>query len=116
MLASVYKTIELRTLVRNFSQRRKRENLETAAVREYCAVPVHKLVQTARFFYEFMPRAQIQVICIRQQNLRARRFHLFGGKPLYGCLRAYGHKARRIDNAVFGVEFSHSRTCLFIFM
>ena len=114
MLAAVYKAAELRALVRNLAQGRKRKHLKSSAVGQDCAVPVHKFMQAPRPLYQLVTGTEVQVVCIGQQYLRARRLDLLGSKSFDRSLCAYGHKAGSVYNAVLGVQPAYSRARLFV--
>ena len=53
---------ESHALFCNFPQMSQAEHLEAAAVCKDGSVPIHELVQAARFPYDLVARPQIQVI------------------------------------------------------
>ena len=62
--------LEFDTLFSNVAQVLEAPDLESAAVRKHRAVPAHKFLNAAHLSHKFRARAQIQVVCIRKNNLR----------------------------------------------
>ena len=85
------------------------EHLETARVGEDRAVPVHKLVQAAQLGDGVLAGAHGQVIGIGKHDLGAELLDGLGGNTLDVCLGAHGHKDRRLDVAVRGVQHAGTR-------
>jgi len=54
-------------------------------------------VQAAKFANEFVPRAKIEMIGIRENNFRAELLESFVAQALYGGLRAYGQEKRSLN-------------------
>ena len=85
------------------------EHLEAARVGEDGAVPVHELVQSAQLGDGVLAGAHGQVVGIGEHDLRAELFDGLGGNALDVCLGAHGHKDRRLDVAVRGVQHAGTR-------
>ena len=75
-------------------------DLESAAVGKHGAVPAHKLLHAARFGNELGAGAQVQVVRIREDNLRMHFVQIPRRKPLHARKGAHRHKNRRFDCAV----------------
>src|SRR5690554_4823424 len=78
----------------HFGKGRKAENLKTTAVREDRPRPIHKGVQTARFFDNVTSRPQVKMISVAENNGQPDLPELFGGQSLYCRSGPNGHKNR----------------------
>src|SRR5579859_5155100 len=100
----MFRTVQVRTeshaLVRNFSQFRKAENLESAGVRQNRAIPRHEFVQSAYAAHQLVPRSQIEMISIPKDDFRAEFFERFIAQTFHRRLRADWHEKRRFHRAV----------------
>ncbi|SRR5579871_3269922 len=76
------------------------ENLETARVRQNRTGPAHELVQSAKAANQFMPRTQIEMVGISQNNLGVKIFKDILRDSFNRSLRSNGHKDRRFYRAV----------------
>ena len=85
------------------------EHLETARVGEDRTVPVHKLVQAAQLGDSVLAGTHGQGIGIGKHDLGAELFDGLGRNALDVCLGAHGHKDRRLDVAVRGVQHAGTR-------
>ena len=98
----------------------EREDLESAAVGQYSAFPVHELVKSAGFGDKFASRSHPQVICVREDYPRTHRRDLVRTHALNRCLRAYGHESWSIKGAVRRVNSAESGagllTCVDMFV
>src|SRR6202790_5827743 len=83
-------------LIRNFAQFGKTEHLEAARIGQNRMRPGHELVQPAESAHSFMPRTQIQMISIGENDLDAQLFERLVAQALYGRLRADRHEERRL--------------------
>lgn len=86
--------------------------LEATRVGEDGAVPVHELMQPAVLRHELGPGAEIQMIRVAKNKLRASRLCLLGRKRFNRALRADGNERGRLHLAMRGAE--HSRASLLI--
>lgn len=59
MFAAVYVGRKLHSLFGDFIQFGKRKHLKSAAVRKDRAIPVHKFMQSARFFHDLVAGAHV---------------------------------------------------------
>src|SRR6266702_4238272 len=100
MLGAIEMGTETHAVVRYFSQFGKAEDLIAAGIGEDGARPGHEMMQAAKFANEFVPRAQIEMIGIRENNFRAELFERFIAQAFYGGLRAYRQEKRSLDGAV----------------
>ncbi len=87
------------------------EHLEAARVGKNGAVPVHKLVQAAQLGNGVLAGTHGQVIGVGKHDLGAELFDGLGRNTLDVCLGAHGHKDRRLDIAVRGVQYA-GRACV----
>ena len=69
-------TAELRTLLVDAHQRPKGDNLKSTRIGEDRSIPLHELVKTTEALYPLMSWAQIEVIGIRENDLRAKRLQI----------------------------------------
>src|SRR5579884_778357 len=77
----------------HFAQLAQAEYLEAAGIRKQSAVPAHKSVQPPHFAHQLMPRPQIKMISIAQNDLRAQILQNILRDGLYGSRRAHRHKS-----------------------
>ena len=85
------------------------EHLEAARISKNGAVPVHKLVQAAQLGNGVLAGAHGQVIGVGEHDLRTELLDGLGGNTLDVCLGAHGHKDRRLDVTVRGVQHAGTR-------
>ena len=71
MPAAVQMGLELHAVFIELAQLGQREHLESAAVGQYRAIPVHEAVQPARLGDQILAGAQMQMIGVGEDNLRA---------------------------------------------
>lgn len=101
MLRSVDVRAEPGTLFGQLSVGRERKHLKTAAVGQNRAVPSVELVQTAGLFENLDAGAQIEMICIAENDLGLHilaQFALMHSLDTADC--PYGHENRSADLAV----------------
>ena len=96
------------TLFRQFAQPRQAHNLKAAGIGQNRLIPVHKFVQAAHFFNQISPRTKHQMVSVAEQNLCACCRDGFRHHGFYRAAGANGHKCRRINSAVFGMEFAEA--------
>ena len=72
-----------------------------------------KACRPPAFLIRFLARAQVQVIGIGQNDLRAAFLQLVRRHGLHACLRAHRHEDRRLDHAVRRVQAAAPRARLF---
>ena len=82
----------------------QRQHLESAAVGERRARPVHERAQTARLVDDVGAGLQVQVVGVGQNSLCAKLFHGFRQDGLDGGLGADGDEGRGVDVAVRGSD------------
>ena len=87
----------------------ERKDLEPAAVGEDGPVPVHEFVEPPCRLYKLVPGAHIEVVGIREDDLRARLLQVARQHALDGRLRADGHIHGRFDIAVRGMKDARPR-------
>ena len=85
------------------------KHLETARIGKDGAVPVHKLVQSAQLGDGVLAGTHGQVVGVGEHNLRTELLNGLGGDALDVCLGAHGHKDRRLDVSVRGVQHAGAR-------
>ena len=81
----------------DFAELREGENLVAATVREDRAVPAHEAVKAAEAGDEFFARADMEVVGVAEDDLRAEGFELGGRHRLHRRLGADGHEDRRAN-------------------
>ena len=104
--------LERHALLLNRADTRERKYLESTAVGQNRLVPVHEVVQAARLLHEVFAGAQVQVVGVRQQNLRADFLHLAGRHGFHARCRANRHVNRRLNVAVRRVQHAQPRAGL----
>ena len=85
------------------------EHLEAARVGKNGAVPVHELVQSAQLGDGVLAGTHGQVIGIGKHDLGTELLDGLGRNALDVCLGAHGHKDRRLDVTVRGVQHTGTR-------
>ena len=103
-LAAVEVAAEMHALFLDLAQAGEREDLESAGIGEDRLIPAHKFVQPARLLDQFLAGADVQVIGVGEDDLRADLVQFARGRPLDGRLRAHRHKDRGLDVAVRGMH------------
>src|SRR5437016_2761131 len=102
----MFRTVEMRAeahaLSGYFSQFGEAEDLIAAGIREDGARPGHELVQTAEFADESVPRAQIKMIGVCEDDFGAELFEGLLRQRFDGSLCADGHEEGSLDSAVRG--------------
>ena len=89
----------------HFAQSAQAEHLETARVRQDCARPVHEAVQPAEPLDHLVPRPQVEMIGIGQQDRYPQIvLQIPLHQPLHGGLRPHRHEHGRFDHAVRRVQ------------
>ena len=88
---------EADAIISDFAQRVEREDLKAAGVGEQGARPTHESVQAAHAADGLMARAQVEVIGVAENDLRAEGFKHILRDGLDRSLRADGHEDRRFD-------------------
>ena len=78
----------------------QREHLEATRVRQDRATPPREGVEAAELLHEVLPRPEVQVVRVREDDVGAERPHLVRVQGLDGALRADGHERGRADLAV----------------
>ncbi len=87
----------------------QREDLEAARVREDRPVPGHEPVEPAELRDEVLPRPEVQVVRVAEEDGRAERAELVRVDSLHRSLRPDGHERRRLDVAVRRVDDTRAR-------
>ncbi len=108
-LRAVEDRAELDAVVGELERVGEAEDLEAARVGEDGAVPVHERVQTAGVAHDVGTGAQVEVVGVGEQHLRADVVQLRRGDALDGRAGADRHEDRRLDGTVGGVEASPAR-------
>ena len=80
----------------HLAQLAQAEDLETAGVGQQCPIPTHELVQPAQFAHQLVPRTQIEMVGIAQNDLRAQVFQNVLRHGFYGSGSADRHECRRV--------------------
>ena len=106
---SVYVRIEAAAVLRDLAHLGEREDLETAGVGEYRAVPAHEAVKPACCGYDLWPGTKQKMIRVAQNHLRAELDKIARAEGLDGSKSADVHEDRRFDDAMRGSKASKSR-------
>ena len=104
MARAVQMALEFHALFGNVAQLLETPDLESAAVGEHRAVPAHELLHTAHLGHKFRARAQVQVVRVREDNLRLHFAQVPRRKSLHACKSPHRHKNWRFHHAMGGVE------------
>ena len=112
MPAAVQMGLELHAVLGELAQLGQREHLKSAAVGQYRAIPVHEAVQPARLGDQILAGAQVQMIGVGEDNLRADLLQFVGRHGFDRGLRAHRHEDGRFDHAVRRVQPSTPRAGL----
>lgn len=102
-------------LLTDLAQIPQGKNLEPAAVGEDGPVPIHKFVQAAGLLDDILPRPQIQMIGIAQDDLGAQGFQVPVVHGLDRSLGADGHENGRLDDAMVRSDAPQTGTSVFFF-
>ena len=104
MFASVDVGGKFHARIGNFIELCERKDLKPAAVRQNGPVPIHEGMKPARFFYDIVAGAHVEVIGICEDDLRARLLQIARKYALDGRLRSHGHINGRFGIAVRGMQ------------
>ena len=105
MLGTVENASEFNAFGLDLAQVLQAPHLESTAVRKHGAIPAHELVNATCCSDFRRCGAQVQMVRVREDNLRFDVFlELRGRHGLYGCFGAHRHKNRSLDVAVVGVQ------------
>ena len=88
----------------DFIERAQGENLVAAGIGEDGTVPGGEAMETAELADDFGAGAEIEVVGIPEDDLRAELGELIRVDGFYGALRADGHEDGRLDFAVGKIE------------
>ncbi len=97
---------EAHTFFCHLAQLAQAEYLEAAGIGEQRPVPAHKLVQPAQLPHQLVPRPQIKMVGIAQNDLRAQFLNQVNvlRNGFHRPSRADGHESRRFHITVSGVD------------
>jgi len=98
----------MNTFVGDGPELRQREDLEAAAVGQDRLIPVHELMETAGSADDLAAWAEVQVVGVAKQDLRARLSDLLRGEPLDRGLGAHWHEDRRADLPVGSLQYAEA--------
>ncbi len=96
-------------LRRERAQLAEAEDLEAPAVGEDRAVPVHEAMEPAEIAHQPLAGAQVQVVGVGEDGLRAEVADLVGGDGFDGAVRADREKCRGVESAVGSVNAPAAR-------
>ena len=97
-----------RPLLGDLPQGAQAVDLESAAVGQDGAGPVHEPVQAAELGDQSMSRPQIEMVGVAEDDLRAQVADLLRRQRLDGALGAHRHEGRRRDLAVRRLDLSRA--------
>ena len=106
--------LKAHSLVRHLAQFGEAENLKSATVRQDGSGPPCEPVQSTHLSHDLMPRPQIQVVGVVQDETKAELLQVGWINPLYRPQRTNRDEGRRIDLAMGGAEFPQPRARLTI--
>ena len=95
---------EADSVVGDFAERAKREDLKSAGISEDGARPTDEAMQAAHAADQFVAGAEIKMVGVAEDNLRAEGFERVLGDSFDGALRADGHEDGGLDGAVRQME------------
>src|SRR5579885_2989929 len=108
------RAIEVRTkayaLVSDFAQLREAIDLVSAGIGENRARPGHEPVQAAQPAHQLVPRPQVQMIGIGEDNGRAELLEGLLPQALYRGLRPHRHERRSLHRAMWRLKHAAART------
>jgi hypothetical protein len=87
----------------------KAEHLKSAAVREDGFLPVDEIVQSARRADDVHAGADVEMIRVAENDLRAHLVKFARVERLDAALRAHGHEDRRVHHAMLGGQSAQAR-------
>ena len=101
---------ELDAIFVDGTQRREREDLESARIGEDGSI-LHEFVESAHLANELVAGPQVQMIGVREDHLRVHRAKVVGIESLHGGKRADFplRTPRRLHDAVRCREFTEAR-------
>src|SRR4029079_13303273 len=91
---------ELDAVLVDRAQSLEREDLEAAGVGEDGTIPSHERVQPPELSNELVGRAEMQMVRVAKDHLRADLAQIVRVKRLHGGERTDGHERGRIHGAV----------------
>ena len=99
--------LKSRPLFRDPPQGAEAEDLESAAVGQNGAGPVHEPVQPSQIGDQAVSRPQIEMVRVAEDDVRPEVADLLRRQPLHGALRADRHEGRRSHIAVRRSDCPH---------
>src|ERR1700690_782294 len=106
MERSVYVGPEFDTVLPYLSQCRETEDLKSSAIGEEWAPPVDEFMKSAHLVYDFMARAQIEMISVAQDDLGADLAQFVGRHGFHRPLGAHRHECRGLHGSPGGYELA----------
>ena len=95
--------MEVNALLPDLSQPGEGKHLKPAGIRQYGLIPRHELMKTAQLFHNLIPGAHMEMIGVRQFNLRLDLFQIRGGNSAFNCSnRPDIHEHRCLYHTVHG--------------
>jgi hypothetical protein len=108
-LNAVKMGLEVSALLPNLAPFSQAEDLKPAAVREDGQIPIDEFVQPARCADDVHARADVEMIRVAEDDLRAHLAQLARVNRLHAALRAHGHEHRRVHHSVGRGQSSEPR-------
>ena len=116
----LFRTVDMRAerhaFLGDFAQVAKAEDLESAAVRQDCAIPMHELVQAAGLLDEVHARPQEKMVRIGKNDAGAKALQFVRRNALDRRLRADRHENRCRETPVRRVQNARARARSFILL
>jgi len=102
--AAVQQALEFHAVFGDVAKILEAPDLESTAVREHRAVPAHEFLHAAHLGHKFRAWAQVQVVRIRENDLRLHFAQVPRRKSLYTRKSAHRHKNRCFHDTMRRVE------------
>ncbi len=81
----------------------ERKDLKTPGIRENRQINVHKRVQSPEMRHRFVPRAEMEMIGVREHDFGSDGRDLLARDALYGSLRTHRHEHRGGNRPMWGL-------------
>ena len=108
--------LKARALLGNFPHRAETKNLIAAAIGQDRPIPTHEFMQAAQVANQFMPRPQVKMIGIAEQNLATQLLQISRQHRLDGPLGSHRHEGGSLHHAVSRDQATEARFGVWIFL
>src|SRR5215468_1055111 len=100
---------EIYSLLADLPEIAQAENLKTAGVCKQRSLPAHEFVESTQVAHQLVPGAQIEMVGVAENDLRAQLFQHILRNALHRSSSSHRHEDRRLHLAVGGND--PSRAC-----